>query len=88
MFCGANLLLKIKNNIVQSLFRGENAVSMHLKEALMLTANAVKFVTCDRCDAHHNDASVNFRVLPALFKGVGVCGLPWAMGFTPTRMAW
>jgi hypothetical protein len=63
MFCGANLLMKIKNNIVKLLFRGENAMSMHLKDALMSPANALKSVTCEPCDAHKNDASGNFRVL-------------------------
>ena len=88
MFCGANLLLKIKNNIVKSLFGGKNVMSMHLKEPLMSPANALKFVTCEPSDAHNNDASGNFRVLPTLFKGVGVCGFVRAIGLMPTRMAW
>jgi hypothetical protein len=49
MFCGANLLMKIKNNIVQLLFRGENAMSMRFKEPLMRIANAEKFVMSDLC---------------------------------------
>jgi len=88
MFCGANLLLKIKNNIVKLLFRGENAISMRFKEPLMCIANAEIFVMYDLSDAHKNDSSGNFRVLPTLFKGVGVCGFAGAIGLTPTRMAW
>ena len=33
--------------------------------------NAVKFATCDLCDAHKNDAANRFRVLPPLFKNFG-----------------
>lgn len=68
MVCGANLLLKIKNNIVKLLFRGENAMAMHSKELLMCTANVMKSVTSDLCDAHKNDASGSFSVLPHVLK--------------------
>ena len=37
----------------------------------MTASNHVKFATCDLCDAHKNDASGNFRVLPPLFKNFG-----------------
>ena len=37
----------------------------------MSHANALKFATCDLCDAHKNDASGNFRVLPPVFKNFG-----------------
>jgi regulator of ribonuclease activity A len=32
------------------------------------------FSTCDLCDAHKNDDSEDFRVLPALFRNFGGCG--------------
>jgi regulator of ribonuclease activity A len=31
-----------------------------------------QFATCDLCDAHKNDASGNFRVLPPVFKNFGL----------------
>ena len=37
----------------------------------MSATNAVKFATCDLCDAHKNDASGSFRVLPPVFKDFG-----------------
>ena len=37
----------------------------------MSNANPLKFATCDLCDAHKNDASGNFRVLPPVFKDFG-----------------
>ncbi len=37
----------------------------------MTASNRVKFATCDLCDAHKNDASGNFRVLPPVFKNFG-----------------
>jgi hypothetical protein len=48
----------------------------HFKEPIMFPVNALKFVTCDHCDAHKNDASGNFRVLPNVFKNIGVCVRP------------
>jgi regulator of ribonuclease activity A len=32
---------------------------------------AVPFATCDLCDAHKNDSSAEFRVLPPVFKNFG-----------------
>jgi hypothetical protein len=52
MFCDANLLLKIKNNIVKLLFRGENAISMHFQELILWLASALKFVISELCDVH------------------------------------
>jgi len=37
----------------------------------MTAANRVKFATCDLCDAHKNDASGNFRLLPPVFNNFG-----------------
>jgi regulator of ribonuclease activity A len=71
MVCDANLLLKIKNSMLKSLFRGENAISIHFRDSAMTPKNAVKFATCDLCDAHKNDASGSFRVLPPVFKDFG-----------------
>ena len=63
--------MKIKNNIVKLLFRGENAMSMRFKEPLMCIAITVKFVTPDLCDAQRNDASGSLGVLPPVFKDLG-----------------
>ena len=38
----------------------------------MPTTNTFNFATCDLCDAHKNDASGNFRVLPPVFKNFGM----------------
>lgn len=38
---------------------------------MMPPTNALKFATCDLCDAHKNDASGHFRVLPPVFKNYG-----------------
>lgn len=46
-------------------------MSMRFKEPLMCIANAEKFVISDLCDAHRNDASGSFRVLPPVFKDFG-----------------
>ena len=32
---------------------------------------AIDFATCDLCDAHKNDSSGEFRVLPPVFRGFG-----------------
>ena len=37
----------------------------------MPNTNSLKFATCDLCDAHKNDASGHFRVLPPVFKNFG-----------------
>ena len=37
----------------------------------MSTTNALQFATCDLCDAHKNDASGSFRVLPPVLKDFG-----------------
>ena len=37
----------------------------------MPNTNTLKFATCDLCDAHKNDASGRFRVLPPVFKNFG-----------------
>ena len=37
----------------------------------MLHSNIMQFATCDLCDAHKNDATGNFRVLPPVFKNFG-----------------
>lgn len=37
----------------------------------MPNTNTLKFATCDLCDAHKNDASDHFRVLPPVFKNFG-----------------
>ena len=37
----------------------------------MTTENTLQFATCDLCDAHKNDASDSFRVLPPAFKNFG-----------------
>ena len=37
----------------------------------MLYTNAMKFATCDLCDAYKNDATGSFRVLPPVFKNFG-----------------
>ena len=37
----------------------------------MPTTNEMKFATCDLCDAHKNDATGSFRVLPPVFKNFG-----------------
>jgi len=37
----------------------------------MTAANRLKFATCDLCDAHKNDASGNFRLLPPVFNNFG-----------------
>lgn len=37
----------------------------------MPTTNTFNFATCDLCDAHKNDTSGNFRVLPPMFKNFG-----------------
>lgn len=38
----------------------------------MTATNAMQFATCDLCDAHKNDTSGNFRVLPPVFKNFGM----------------
>ena len=37
----------------------------------MPNTNTLKFATCDLCDAHKNDASGRFRILPPVFKNFG-----------------
>jgi regulator of ribonuclease activity A len=37
----------------------------------MNPSTAVSFATCDLCDAHKNDSSGEFRVLPPVFKNFG-----------------
>ena len=37
----------------------------------MSHTNTMKFATCDLCDAHKNDATGSFRVLPPVFKNYG-----------------
>ena len=37
----------------------------------MTAANALQFATCDLCDAHKNDGTGSFRVLPPVFKNYG-----------------
>ena len=37
----------------------------------MSTTNTIKFATCDLCDAHKNDVTGSFRVLPPVFKNYG-----------------
>ena len=37
----------------------------------MSNINTMKFATCDLCDAHKNDATGSFRVLPPVFKNYG-----------------
>jgi regulator of ribonuclease activity A len=37
----------------------------------MTHTHALKFATCDLCDAHKNDATGSFRVLPPVFKNFG-----------------
>ena len=37
----------------------------------MTNTNTLKFATCDLCDAHKNDVSGHFRVLPPAFKNYG-----------------
>ena len=37
----------------------------------MTEASALSFATCDLCDAHKNDSSGNFRVLPPVFRDFG-----------------
>lgn len=46
-------------------------MSIHFRDPSMSATNAVKFATCDLCDAHKNDASGSFRVLPPVFKDFG-----------------
>lgn len=36
-----------------------------------MTATIISFATCDLCDAHKNDSSGRFRVLPPVFKSFG-----------------
>ena len=49
-----------------------------MKDAEMTLIQPVKFATCDLCDAHKNDASGTFRVLPPVFinfgKNIKFCG--------------
>lgn len=40
-------------------------------ELFMPNTNTMKFATCDLCDAHKNDTSGCFRVLPPVFKNYG-----------------
>ena len=35
------------------------------------TSNEPEYATCDLCDAHKNDASGSFRVLPPVFHNYG-----------------
>ncbi|MGA8785302.1 MAG: ribonuclease, partial [Polaromonas sp.] len=37
----------------------------------MTPTATVSFATCDLCDAHKNDSSGEFRVLPPVFKDFG-----------------
>ena len=37
----------------------------------MSNTNTMKFATCDLCDAHKNDVTGSFRVLPPVFKNYG-----------------
>ena len=37
----------------------------------MSNTNIMKFATCDLCDAHKNDVTGSFRVLPPVFKNYG-----------------
>ena len=46
-------------------------ISIHFKISAMPPANTMKFATCDLCDAHKNDVSGHFRVLPPVFKNYG-----------------
>ena len=39
--------------------------------SFMSNTNIMKFATCDLCDAHKNDATGSFRVLPPVFKNYG-----------------
>jgi regulator of ribonuclease activity A len=71
LVCDAYLPLKSKISVLRRHFRGENAVSSKLQNSSMSNVNTLKFATCDLCDAHKNDASGNFRVLPPVFKNYG-----------------
>ena len=55
---------------MSALFTGENAIFLNSK-SFMLNTNTIKFATCDLCDAHKNDATGSFRVLPPKFKNYG-----------------
>ena len=71
MVCDAYLFLKFNNSLVYPLFRGENANSIPVENSAMPISNALQFATCDLCDAHKNDVSGDFRVLPPVFKNFG-----------------
>ena len=71
MVCDAYLPLKIKNRGACWFLRGENTIFTPLKIQRMPNTNAMKFATCDLCDAHITDATGSFRVLPPLFKNFG-----------------
>jgi regulator of ribonuclease activity A len=49
----------------------------------MTTALTTEFSTCDLCDAHKNDVSGAFRVLPPVFRDFGgrrkFCGPVWTV---------
>ena len=40
-------------------------------KSFMSDTSLMKFATCDLCDAHKNDATGSFRVLPPVFKNYG-----------------
>ena len=71
MVCDAYLFLKFNNSLVYPLFRGENANSIPVEKSAMPISNALQFATCDLCDAHKNDVSGDFRVLPPVFENFG-----------------
>lgn len=47
------------------------SIPIHFKNSAMPTTNTLEFATCDLCDAHKNDVSGHFRVLPPVFKDFG-----------------
>ena len=70
--CDAKSLLKVENGLRCMPFERENRMSTNQESLLMPLTTPLKFATCDLCDAHKNDATGDFRVLPPVFQNFGM----------------
>ena len=71
MLSDAYLSLKKSKTGCSQRFSEEKMQFVINSKPFMSHTNTMKFATCDLCDAHKNDATGSFRVLPPVFKNYG-----------------
>ena len=71
MVCDAYLPLRLKIQLRSTCFGRENKFLPTQKDNAVPTTLPLQFSTCDLCDAHKNDSTGSFRVLPPVFKNFG-----------------